>query len=97
MSCASKKLGCRFKSTTTSVKVTTTIQLTKLVGKSLTKAKLRKGATIEVRVTTTGRIGSFTRFTFRKGKAPTRATLCLPPGSAKPQKVCSQVRCRGAG
>jgi hypothetical protein len=89
VSCASKKLGCRFKSRSTSVKVTTTIQLTKLVGKSLTKAKLRNGATIEVRVTSPGRIGSFTRFTFRKGKTPTRATLCLPPGAAKPKKVCS--------
>jgi putative metal-binding protein len=89
VSCASRKLGCRFKSKTTRVKVTTTIQFTKLVGKSLTKAKLRKGATIGVRVTSPGRIGSFTRFTFRKGKSPTRATLCLRPGGTKPQKVCS--------
>jgi hypothetical protein len=89
VTCASKKLGCRFRSKTTSVKVATTIQVTKLVGKALTKAKLRKGARIEVRVTSPGRIGSFTRFTFRKGKTPTRATLCLPPGAAKPQKVCS--------
>jgi len=89
VTCASKKLGCRFTSKTTSVKVATTIQVTKLVGRALTKAKLRKGAKIEVRVTSPGRIGSFTRFTFRKGKAPTRATLCLPPGAAKPKNVCS--------
>jgi Putative metal-binding motif len=89
VSCASKKLGCRFTSKSTSTKVATTIHLTKLVGKALTKAKLRNGATIEVRVTGSGRVGTFTRFTFRKGKAPTRATLCLPPGSTKPQKVCS--------
>jgi hypothetical protein len=90
VSCATKKLGCKFKSKTASaMKVTTTIHLTKVVGKALTKAKLKKGATIEVRVTSPGHIGSFTRFTFRKGKAPTRATLCLPPGAAKPQKVCS--------
>jgi Putative metal-binding motif len=89
VTCASKKLGCRFTSKTTSVKVATTIQVTKLVGRALTKAKLRKGAKIEVRVTSPGHIGSFTRFTFRKGKAPTRATLCLPPGAAKPKNVCS--------
>ena len=89
VSCTSKKLGCKFTSKKTSVKVTKTIQFGKLVGKALTKAKLRKGATIEVRVTNPGHIGSFTRFTFRKGKAPTRATLCLPPGATKPQKVCS--------
>jgi hypothetical protein len=89
VSCTSKKLGCRFTSKKTSVKVIKTIQFGKLFGKALTKAKLRKGATIEVRVTDPGHIGSFTRFTFRKGKAPTRATLCLPPGATKPQKVCS--------
>jgi hypothetical protein len=89
VSCASKKRGCKFTSKATSVKLTKTIQLTKVLGKSLTKAKLRSGATLEVRVTSPGRIGSFTRFTFRKRKSPTRATLCLMPGAAKPQKVCS--------
>jgi hypothetical protein len=89
VSCASKKRGCKFTSKATSVKLTKTIDLTKVVGKSLTKAKLRSGATLEVRVTNPGHIGSFTRFTFRKRKSPTRATLCLMPGATKPQKVCS--------
>jgi hypothetical protein len=88
ISCTGKKLGCGFRSNTTSVTITKTIQLGKLVGKVLTEAKLKKGARIEVRVTSPGRIGIVTRFTFRKGKAATRATLCLPPGAAKPQKVC---------
>jgi Putative metal-binding motif len=67
--CKSKKLGCRFSSKNTATKVARTIGLGKIVGKALTRAKLRRRATIEVRVT--------------------KATLCLPPGATKPQKVCS--------
>ena len=40
-------------------------------------------------MTSAGQIGQVTRFTFRKGKTPTKATLWLPPGATKPQKVCS--------
>jgi hypothetical protein len=50
---------------------------------------LRKGAKIEVSISSAGQIGTVTRFTFRKGKTPTKATLCLPPGAKKPQNVCS--------
>jgi hypothetical protein len=89
VSCTSRKLGCRFSSKTASTRVARTLGLGKIVGKSLTRAKLRKGAKLEVRITSAGRIGTVTRFTFRKGKTPTKATLCLPPGATKPQKVCS--------
>jgi hypothetical protein len=87
--CTSKQLGCRFSSKTASTKVAKTLGLGKIVGKSLTRGKLRKGAKIEVRITSAGQIGTITRFTFRKGKTPTKATLCLPPSATKPQKVCS--------
>jgi Putative metal-binding motif len=89
VSCTSRKLGCRFSSKTASTKVAKTLGFGKIVGKSLTRAKLRKGAKIEVRVTSAGQIGTLTRFTFRKGRTPTKATLCLPPGATKPRKVCS--------
>jgi hypothetical protein len=89
VSCTSKKLGCRFSSKTASTKIAKTLGLGKIVGRSLTRAKLRKGAKIEVRITSAGQIGTITRFTFRMGKTPTKATLCLPPGATKPQKVCS--------
>jgi hypothetical protein len=89
VSCTSRKLGCRFSSKTASTKVAKTLGLGKIVGRSLTRAKLRKGAKIEVRITSAGLIGTVTRFTFRNGKTPTKATLCLPPGATKPQKVCS--------
>jgi hypothetical protein len=80
VSCTSKKLGCRFSSKTASTKIAKTLGLGKIVGRSLTRAKLRKGAKIEVRITSAGQIGTITRFTFRMGKTPTKATLCLPPG-----------------
>lgn len=89
VSCTSRKLGCRFSSKTASTKIAKTLGLGKIVGRSLTRAKLRKGAKIEVRITSARQIGTITRFTFRKGKTPTKATLCLPPGATKPQKVCS--------
>jgi hypothetical protein len=89
VSCTSKKLGCRFSSKTASTKIAKTLGLGKIVGKSLTRAKLRKGAKIEVRITSAGQIGTVTHFTFRKCKTPTKATLCMPPGATKPQKVCS--------
>jgi hypothetical protein len=53
------------------------------------QGQAQEGAKIEVRITSAGQIGTVTRFTFRKGKTPTKATLCLPPGARKPQKVCS--------
>jgi len=84
VSCATKALGCRFASRSTGVKVTRTLALGRLIGTALTRAKLKKGARIEVRVTGGGRVGTVTRFTIRKGKTPTKATLCLPPGAAKP-------------
>ena len=89
VSCTSRRLGCRFSSKRVSTKVAKTLGLGKIVDRSLTKAKLRKGAKIEVRITSAGQIGTVIRFTIRKGMTPTKATLCLPPGSAKPQKVCS--------
>jgi Putative metal-binding motif len=84
VSCATKALGCRFSSRTTSVKVARTLGLGKIIGRALTRAKLRKGAKIEVRVTSAGHVGTVARFTIRKGKTPTRTTLCVPPGAAKP-------------
>lgn len=51
---------------------------------------LRRGIIIEVLVTKSGRIGKFTRFTIRSGKAPSRLDRCLPVASFKPTK-CSAL------
>ena len=50
--------------------------------------KLRPGAVVEVRVTAPNRIGKVFRFKIRSFKAPSRKTLCLPPGAKKP-RACS--------
>ena len=89
VTCASKALGCKFATRSRTVSRTVTLGLSKVIGKSLTKAKLRKGAKIDVRVASPGQVGTVTRFTIRKGKTPTKATLCLPVGATKPQKTCS--------
>jgi len=44
---------------------------------------------IELLVTSPGKIGKFTRFRIRRGKAPLRRDMCVAPGSSKP------VRCEG--
>jgi PKD repeat protein len=46
--------------------------------------RLRRGAVIEVFVTSPGRIGKYTRFTIRSNAAPARRDLCLQPGKSKP-------------
>jgi len=45
----------------------------------------RAGVRIEVRVTKTRRIGTYVRFTIRKGKAPRRDQRCLRPGERAPR------------
>lgn len=53
------------------------------------KAKLRVGATIEIRVLVPGFTGKVARFTTRKRRAPLTAYLCLPPGATKPTRTCT--------
>ena len=43
----------------------------------------RAGTTIEIRVSQTGRIGKYTRFTIRRGKGPQRLDRCLMPGTTR--------------
>jgi len=55
--------------------------------KRFQRKTLRAGTVIEVRVTKPGTIGAVKRLTVRRGKNPTIATRCLPPGAKRP------VRC----
>ena len=43
-----------------------------------------RGAVIEVFVTSTGKIGKYARFRFRRRKPPSRADGCLQPGARRP-------------
>ena len=45
---------------------------------------LRAGAVIEVRVTKSGTVGKYTRFTIRRGKAPLRRDSCLASNGTRP-------------
>jgi hypothetical protein len=53
------------------------------------RARLRSGATLEVRVHVDGHVAKVARFTMRRGKRPLTAFLCLPPGAAKPTRTCA--------
>jgi len=46
----------------------------------------RPNATIEIRVTQSGKIGKYTRVKTRRGKAPSRIDRCLMPSSTRPVK-----------
>ena len=45
---------------------------------------LRPGAVLEIRITKSGQIGKFTRFTVRRHKLPTRVDSCLSAAGVKP-------------
>ena len=45
--------------------------------------RLRTGAVLEIRVVRTGQTGRVERLTIRRGKQPTRRTLCLPAGGRR--------------
>jgi hypothetical protein len=47
--------------------------------------ELRAGVHLTVTVTESGRIGKYTSFVIRRGRAPLRRDRCLYPGSARPR------------
>jgi hypothetical protein len=51
---------------------------------------LRAGVVLEIRITQTGRIGKYTRFRVRRGRAPSRIDRCLMPGKRTPVTCPSQ-------
>jgi hypothetical protein len=75
-----KGRGCRFTKRTVKAARAGTATLTHLVR----KARLRKGAVLEVRVTAPGHVGRVTRFSMRRNRLPKRTELCLPPGAGTP-------------
>jgi hypothetical protein len=46
----------------------------------------RPGVRLEVFVTKTGKVGSYTRFRFRRRRAPSRVDGCLQPGASRPSR-----------
>ena len=50
------------------------------------KARLKPGATLEVRILETRAIGRLDKFKIRDGKLPKRTQRCIPHGQKKAQK-----------
>jgi hypothetical protein len=48
------------------------------------------GVELVIRVTKSGRIGKYTSFRMRRGKAPLRRDLCLRPGTSRPSRCPTQ-------
>jgi PKD repeat protein len=48
------------------------------------------GVVLEIRVTKSGRIGKYTGFYMRRGKAPLRRDRCLRPGAKRPSRCPTQ-------
>jgi PKD repeat protein len=48
------------------------------------RRRLAAGAVVEVFVRANGRIGKYTRFRIRRGRAPLRSDMCLPPTTRGP-------------
>jgi hypothetical protein len=81
--CSGKRRGCPLKRKNVRVKKHRA-SLTKL----FKKARLRRGAVIEVRVTAPDTMGTVLRYTIRAGKLPRKRELCLAPGTRRPKR-CS--------
>jgi Putative metal-binding motif len=85
MACGPRRKGCPFTSKSVPVPSTRPLQLARY----LRNAKLRRDATLTVRVTKPGYIGLFTRYTIRLDHLPGKTTRCLQPGESRPRKTCS--------
>jgi hypothetical protein len=85
LSCSSRKRGCPF----ASKKIKATGAATQKLVKRLKKAHFKKNATVTVRVTKPGFIGTYEKFTIRILKLPKKQTRCTEPGKTKLQKSCS--------
>jgi hypothetical protein len=85
MACGPKRKGCPFKSKSVSVGSTRPLQLARY----LRSARLKRDATLTVRVTKAGYIGQFVRYTIRLNHLPGKTNRCLQPGQTAPRKTCS--------
>jgi hypothetical protein len=82
VSCTAKT-GCPFKLKSFPVKSTAMLKLTS----AFAGTKLKPGTEIQIKIGYPDSIATVTRFSIRKGKQPTRKSLCLPPGETSP-KAC---------
>jgi Putative metal-binding motif len=77
--------GCPFERARVKVKKTRATQ--SVLGEKLKRARLKRGAVLEVRITKPGFVGFMRRYTVRSGtKDPVRRDFCLPASGGKPQR-----------
>ena len=81
---ASLRVRCRGRSCP--VRSQARISVSRVVRFRRFERTLAAGTTLEVFVRQTGRIGKYTRFLIRAGKAPARIDRCLVPGRARPSR-----------
>ena len=86
-----KRRGCPFKSKTVKLKKGKA-KLSRIFKKRKRRAKLRRGARIQISLTKSGLISKVYRFKVRRGKLPTFATRCQLPGSKKLRSSCPSFR-----
>jgi Divergent InlB B-repeat domain len=75
---------CPFARRTPAVAAAGRVNLVGLFGSTAQKRRLPAGTTVEVRVTTPGKIGKAFTFVLRSGKQPEGQVKCLPPGAKVP-------------
>jgi hypothetical protein len=79
--------GCRF--TRVSRTTTKSSAAVTITTRAIRRLRLRRGATLEVRVTKPATIGVVRRYVFsRRNKAPRIQDRCLPPGATTPLSKC---------
>jgi hypothetical protein len=72
--------GCAFRSIRRRIGASKRLRLRRAEG------SFRAGNAIEVRVTSQGRVGKFTRIRIRRDRVPSRTDLCLQPGASRPSR-----------
>jgi hypothetical protein len=82
--------GCPRKSQTKVASLAPVARSATLVRFGRFEHPLRAGVVLEIRITQSGRIGKYTRFRVRRGRAPSRIDRCLMPGKRTPVTCPSQ-------
>jgi hypothetical protein len=73
---------CRFERRKATVRASGGADLRRLVRRHL----MPVGTTLEVRIVAPNAVGKVVRFKIRRGRIPDGRTLCLPPGTRKPER-----------
>ncbi len=85
LTCAPKRLGCRFTHRTVTVRSARKLQL----GKYLRHTRLKRNARVGVLIAAPGYIGTLYDWSIRINHLPKRTIRCVEPGETQPRTSCS--------